>query len=113
MELIDASEVRLDGNPISSHFGFRQADRLLWYKPTFDVAWASYAPGKVHIALAAGHAIAEGRTVFDFMQGNEPYKQLWSDLTTPTKTFALARPMAYPMFHWNTVIRRFSAEYRL
>lgn len=113
MELIHASEVRLDGAAIGSHFGFRLPHALLWYKPTFDVAWASYAPGKVHIALAARQAIEEGQTVFDFMQGNEPYKQLWSDLTTPTKSFALARPMAYPMFHWNTAIRRFSAEYRL
>jgi CelD/BcsL family acetyltransferase involved in cellulose biosynthesis len=112
LDLIDASEVRLDGIAIASHFGFRQGSELLWYKPTFDVAWANYAPGKVHIALAAQHGIASGMDRIDFMQGNEPYKRLWADLTTTTKSFALARPIAYPVWAWTTRVRRFAAVYR-
>jgi CelD/BcsL family acetyltransferase involved in cellulose biosynthesis len=113
LDLIEASELCLDGVPLAAHFGFRRPTDLLWYKPTFDVSWASYAPGKVHIALAARRAIETGLQRIDFMQGNEPYKQLWSDLTTVTKSFALARPMAYPIWAWNTNVRKFAAEYRL
>ena len=113
MNLIEASEVHVDGRVISCHFGFREQHRLLWYKPTFDVAWANYAPGKVHIALAAQRSITEGLSEFDFMQGNEPYKRLWADLTTETKSFALGRPMAYPIWRWNTAVRGFAAEYRI
>lgn len=113
LQLLEVSEVHLDGVAISCHFGFREPDRLLWYKPTFDVTWSNYAPGKVHVALAAQRSIEEGLRRFDFMQGNEPYKMLWTDLTTETKTFALARPMAYPMWAWNARLRNFAAEYRL
>lgn len=113
LELIEASEVRLDGAAISCHFGFRDRAALMWYKPAFDVGWAGYAPGKVHIALAARRSIEEGLQRLDFMQGNEPYKWLWADLTTVTKSFALARPMAYPIFAWNTAVRKFAAEYRV
>jgi CelD/BcsL family acetyltransferase involved in cellulose biosynthesis len=112
VQLMDASEVRLDGVAIASHFGFRHERTILWYKPTFDVAWANYAPGKVHIALAAKAAIEAGVVKIDFMQGTEPYKLLWSDLTTVTKSFAIARPIAYPIWAWNTFVRRFAAEYR-
>ena len=111
-DLIDASELRIDGITIASHFGFRHANAILWYKPTFDMAWANYAPGKVHCALTAQAGIAAGIEAIDFMQGGEPYKQLWSDLTTRTKSFAIARPMAYPMWAWNTTVRNFAAEYR-
>ena len=110
--MISASELRLDGITISSHFGFQQGQTILWYKPTYDVAWANYAPGKVHVALAAQSGIAAGMTKIDFMQGTEAYKLLWSDLTTPTKSFVIARPMAYPLWAWNTKVRNFAAEYR-
>ena len=112
LDCIDASELHLDGVAIALHFGFRSSRSLLWYKPTFDIAWANYAPGKVHVALAARHGIETGLDTMDFMQGEEPYKQQWSDLTTLTTTFALARPSAYPMWAWNTRVRHFAAEYR-
>ncbi len=112
LDLIDASEVRVDGVTIASHFGFRHNKTILWYKPTFELSWSNYAPGKIHVALTAQAAIAAGVDKIDFMQGTEPYKQLWSDLTTLTKSFAIARPMAYPIWAWNTTVRRFAAEYR-
>lgn len=110
--LISASELRIDGITISSHFGFQQNRTILWYKPTYDVAWANYAPGKVHVALAAQAGITAGMEKIDFMQGTEPYKLLWSDLTTSTKSFVIARPIAYPLWAWNTTVRNFAAEYR-
>jgi CelD/BcsL family acetyltransferase involved in cellulose biosynthesis len=113
LEMIAASELRLNSVAIAMHFGFRERNSLLWYKPTFSFAWANYAPGKVHVALAAQNAIATGLDKFDFIQGNEPFKRQWSDLTTVTKSFALARPIAYPMWAWTTRVRKFAAEYRI
>jgi CelD/BcsL family acetyltransferase involved in cellulose biosynthesis len=112
MTSLSATEVRLNGVPISCHFGFRDHRAMLWYKPAFDIAWANHAPGKVHIAMAARQCIADGLGLLDFMQGEEPYKKQWGDLTTATNSFALARPIAYPIWAWNTRIRRFAAEYR-
>ena len=111
--LIDASEVRVDGVTIASHFGFRHDNTIHWYKPAFNLAWSKFAPGKVHIALTAQAAVADGVDKIDFMQGTEPYKHRWSDLTTLTKSFAIARPIAYPLWAWNTSVRRFAAEYRI
>ncbi len=70
LDLIEASEVHLDGAPISCHFGFREPGRLLWYKPTFDVGWANYAPGKAHIALAAQRSIDERMVPFRLPAGH-------------------------------------------
>lgn len=112
LDMIHATELHLNGKAISCHFGFEHDKTLLWYKPAFDIGWSSHAPGKVHVALLARHGIDEGLRKLDFMQGEEAYKQQWSDLTTATKSFALAHPMAYPIWAWNTIVRKFAAEYR-
>ncbi len=112
LELIHASELRICGVAIASHFGFRERGSLLWYKPTFDVAWGNYGPGKVQIALAAQAAIAEGLRELDFMQGTESYKLQWTSLTKPTTTYAVARRITYPLWAWNTKIRKLSCEFR-
>lgn len=112
LELICATEVRIDGNTIASHFGFQERDALLWYKPTFDIAWSTYAPGRVMTALTARWAIAQGLKQFDFMQGTESYKLQWTSITKPTMTHAVARPITYPLWAWNTKIRKLSCEYR-
>jgi CelD/BcsL family acetyltransferase involved in cellulose biosynthesis len=112
LSLLHVSELRLNDIAIASHLGFQQGRNLLWYKPAFDIGWSNYAPGKVHVAMVAQQSIADGLNTLDFMQGEEPYKRLWSDLTTPTKSFAFARPIAYPMWVLNTRLRKFALEYR-
>ena len=112
VDLIDATEVRVDGVPIASHFGFRDQGVIRWYKPAFAPQWRTYAPGKVHVALTARRAIAEQFTAFDFMQGEEAYKRQWADVRRPTKSYLLARPIARPLWAWNAAVRNFVAEYR-
>lgn len=112
LEFIDASELRIGTAPIGYHLGFRQGAKRFWYKPAFDIGWANYAPGKVHIALAARQSITDGGAEVDFMQGNEPYKKLWSDHAIETNTFLIGRRPAYPLWWWNARYRDFAAEYR-
>jgi CelD/BcsL family acetyltransferase involved in cellulose biosynthesis len=113
LQLLHYSELRLDNQPLSCHFGFRDRDALLWYKPTYDIDWANYAPGKLHIARAAEWGIAHGCGKIDFLQGTEPYKMQWADSCTNTTTWALARRLAYPVWAWNTTVRNLAIEYRV
>jgi CelD/BcsL family acetyltransferase involved in cellulose biosynthesis len=113
MQRLHYSELRLDGQPLSCHFGFMERDVLSWYKPTYDIEWANFAPGKLHIARAAEWGIANGCRSIDFLQGTEPYKLQWADSCTDTTTWALARRSAYPLWAWNTTVRNLAIEYRV
>jgi CelD/BcsL family acetyltransferase involved in cellulose biosynthesis len=113
LELLHYSELRLNNQALSCHFGFRDKRALLWYKPTYDIAWANYAPGKLHIARAAEAGIAAGFDKIDFLQGAEPYKLQWANSCNDTTTWAIARRQAYPFWAWNTALRNLAIEYRV
>jgi CelD/BcsL family acetyltransferase involved in cellulose biosynthesis len=113
MDLLHYSELRLNDLALSCHFGLRDGAALLWYKPTYEIAWANYAPGKLHIARAAEWGIANGCDRIDFLQGTEPYKLQWANSCRTTTTWALARRAAYPFWWWNTAIRNLAIEYRV
>jgi CelD/BcsL family acetyltransferase involved in cellulose biosynthesis len=112
-DLLAYSELRLNGVALSCHFGFRDRDALLWYKPTYDIDWANFAPGKLHIASVAQWGIANGCRKIDFLQGREPYKLQWADSCSDTTTWAMARRVAYPFWAWNTAVRNLALEYRV
>ena len=112
-EMLHYSELRLNDRPLSCHFGFRDQGGLLWYKPTYDIAAANFAPGKLHIARAAAWGIENGCDKIDFLQGTEPYKLQWANTCNETTTWAIARRVAYPFWVWNTTIRNLAAEYHV
>jgi CelD/BcsL family acetyltransferase involved in cellulose biosynthesis len=64
----------LDDRPIAFHFGFISRNRLLWYKPSFDIRVAKGSPGVTLacnlIRFAQENSLAE----LDFTIGDEPFK---------------------------------------
>ena len=66
--------VLFNGAPLAFHFGFEYQRRFLWYKPTFDVQFASKSPGEVLIKFLLEDAIRRGLEEFDFTVGSEPFK---------------------------------------
>ena len=66
--------IRLDGTLVAAHFGFLQAGRFTWYKPSFDPALAHLSPGEVLIKRLLERAKQEGAAEFDFTIGDEPFK---------------------------------------
>ena len=66
--------IRLDGEPIAAHFGFFQAKRFIWYKPTFEPALSKLSPGEVLIKRLLEQAKREEAIEFDFTIGSEPFK---------------------------------------
>jgi CelD/BcsL family acetyltransferase involved in cellulose biosynthesis len=73
------SALYLDDSPVSWHAGLADQGVMYWYIPAFDPEYASLSPGKLHLMLAIGDAIARGFDTFDFLRGLETYKAGWSD----------------------------------
>jgi len=66
--------MRLNGQSIAVSFGMLHAGRAYLYNFGFDPAYAAIAPATQVIAFAMEQAAREGARVFDFLQGDEPYK---------------------------------------
>jgi len=66
--------VLFNGAPLAFHFGFEYRRRFIWYKPTFDVQFASRSPGEVLIKFLLEDAIEKKLEEFDFTVGSESFK---------------------------------------
>lgn len=109
-ELLHYSEVRAGNTPVSSHLGFLRGGDILWYKPAFDLAFSQYSPGMTHVALLSRWGIENGFEALDFMQGEESYKFSWADETRETVSHAIAGMSGYPVWLWNTRVRKLIVE---
>ena len=61
------------------HFGFVHAGAFSYYKPSFDVEYASRSPGVALLGELLGLAQDERLREFDFSLGDEPYKRLYAN----------------------------------
>jgi CelD/BcsL family acetyltransferase involved in cellulose biosynthesis len=68
------SVLRLDGRAIAYHFGFLHRDRLLWYKPSYDLRFFRAAPGHAVLRATIRYAVERGLHELDFTRGDEAYK---------------------------------------
>ncbi len=58
-------------------------DKVHYYQSGFDPSWAKLSPGMVLFDFSIRDAVESGAKEFDFLQGNEAYKDTW----TKTKRF--------------------------
>src|SRR5207245_43184 len=72
------SELRLDGRPAASLYGFRYRDTFSFYQSGFDPAYARDSVGLVTMGLAIRSAIEEGAAEYDLLHGDEAYKFQWA-----------------------------------
>ncbi len=68
----------VDGRLAAAIVCFRYGDTVSFYTTGYDETWARYGPGRRILARAIASAIAEGATVFDFLRGDEAYKDHWN-----------------------------------
>jgi CelD/BcsL family acetyltransferase involved in cellulose biosynthesis len=71
------SVLRLDGRPIGAIYAMALGRTCYYYQAGFDPAHGSISPGTLLVAETIRRAIDEGKTEFDFMRGDEPYKRRW------------------------------------
>jgi CelD/BcsL family acetyltransferase involved in cellulose biosynthesis len=105
IDLLHYSEVRLNDHAISCHFGFVNDGWLFWYKPTYEMNFQRFSPGKVHVAMLTKWGIDHGLKGIDFLQGAERYKDLWANHEKKTETFIIASRKAYPFWIWQVRYR--------
>ncbi len=73
------SIVQFNGQPIAFHYGFDYDDAILWYKPSFSVAYAPRSPGLAMVRELIGYAIQNGRRELDFTVGDEAFKRRFTN----------------------------------
>ena len=81
--------VRLDDKPVAFHFGFSFEGRYLWYKPSFDMAFARLSPGEVLLRHLLLDSVSERARVFDFGLGDEPFKHRFATHVAHVRTWGL------------------------
>jgi len=68
------SLLEVDEKPAAGIWAFDYGDRIWVYNSGFDPRYVRISPGVVTTAFCIQDAVEEGRSIFDFMQGAEPYK---------------------------------------
>jgi CelD/BcsL family acetyltransferase involved in cellulose biosynthesis len=64
----------IDGQHASGYLSLIQNDTLYVYNSCWDLAFASYSPGWVHLSLLIDWAISQKLSEVDMMRGDEIYK---------------------------------------
>jgi CelD/BcsL family acetyltransferase involved in cellulose biosynthesis len=70
--------MRLDDEVQAALYAFAYHDRTCYYQGGFEPELARYSLGSVLIANAVKLATEEGFATFDFLRGNEEYKERWT-----------------------------------
>ena len=88
--------LRIDGQAVAVLYGLADAAgvekrRWSYYIGGFDPAAASLSPGTLLVGHAIEQAQAEGAAVFDFLRGDEPYKQRWGAVAESMFTLRVER----------------------
>ena len=75
--------------PISFALSFISPTRLYYYIAGFDPEFGQYSPGALLLRRMVKQAHIDGVELFDFMKGEESYKQHWAN-QTPSNSLLLA-----------------------
>ncbi|MRR11976.1 GNAT family N-acetyltransferase, partial [bacterium] len=67
-----------DENVAAAVLCYRMNGSVQAYSCAFEPHWATYRPGMVLGAYAIEHAIAEGATRYDHLEGDEAHKSTWA-----------------------------------
>jgi CelD/BcsL family acetyltransferase involved in cellulose biosynthesis len=69
--------LQINADIIAVYYCYRIADSVQFYLGGFDEQFSKYSPGILINAFAIEQAILEGAKHFDFLEGEERYKQHW------------------------------------
>jgi CelD/BcsL family acetyltransferase involved in cellulose biosynthesis len=69
--------LRLDGKTRAAFYCFESGGRVYYYLSGFDEALRKYSPGMVLMSQAVMDAMADRKSEFDLLRGDETYKYEW------------------------------------
>lgn len=96
-----ASALTAGGQPLSLIIGFHRAGQYDYFSPVFNPEYRAWGPGKVHLSLLLPALVREGFSRFNFLIGEEEYKQHWSKegyYSWKVKFYHRSHPVAF--FYW-------------
>jgi CelD/BcsL family acetyltransferase involved in cellulose biosynthesis len=70
--------LELSGKRIAALYGFSTGRKFCYYQSGADPAYSRFGVGTLLISSVIEWAIRNGYGEFDFLRGDEPYKQLWA-----------------------------------
>jgi CelD/BcsL family acetyltransferase involved in cellulose biosynthesis len=82
--------LELDGQPVAAEYQIVSKQTVYAYQSGIDPDVLEHEPGRLITLATLKQAIAEGRTVFDFLRGNEPYKAHWRADPRPTYDYFIS-----------------------
>jgi CelD/BcsL family acetyltransferase involved in cellulose biosynthesis len=85
--------IEMDGEKAASLLNFDYGNAILVYNSGYDPArFSQLSPGIIVTARCIEHAVALGRSKFDFLRGNEIYKYRFGGQDTEVRRLLIARP---------------------
>jgi CelD/BcsL family acetyltransferase involved in cellulose biosynthesis len=88
--------LEFDGAPVAAWYGWRLGSRYSFYNGGFDPDFSSLSPGLALLATVIESAFAEGAAAFDFLLGDEGYKQRFAEEERTVSDVSLARALPHP-----------------
>lgn len=85
------SILELNGSPIAYHLGFDYNNKLIWYKPTFDIKFSSFSPGTIMLKELIDYSIKTSHTELDFTIGDEEFKNRFCNRIRYNQNIAIYR----------------------
>ncbi|MCS7352340.1 MAG: GNAT family N-acetyltransferase [Anaerolineae bacterium] len=86
------SFMEIEGEKAATYLDFDYRDRIWLYNAGFNPRFAGLSPGIVLLAYLIRQAIEQGKPVFDFLRGDEPYKFRFGAREVPLYRILISRP---------------------
>jgi CelD/BcsL family acetyltransferase involved in cellulose biosynthesis len=93
--MLDLLWAKMDGQPIAAGLNLVGSGVSYGYQSGINPDFLEHSPGKLITIVRMQRAIQRGDKIYDFMQGNEPYKKDWHATPAATYQFRIIanRPM--------------------
>jgi len=82
LTLLDHTPPSGSTKTIGAVYALQHGRRVHFYQSGFDPEAKALSPGTALVAAIIRRAIEEGKTTFDFLRGDEPYKRRWKPQRT-------------------------------
>ncbi|MBE0448765.1 MAG: GNAT family N-acetyltransferase [Actinobacteria bacterium] len=84
--------LEIHGQAVAALYGFQFSDSFYYYLGGFEPDWGAMSVSTVLIGRSIEDSIAEGLSRFDFLRGQEPYKQKWLALESHNYRLIISHP---------------------
>jgi CelD/BcsL family acetyltransferase involved in cellulose biosynthesis len=81
-----------EGRPLAAEFQLLGKTTVYAYQAGMDPERLDRQPGRLSCIVGIQQALAAGRTRFDFLRGDEPYKAQWGAASRPSLRVRVAAP---------------------